>query len=35
MDELGITEAFQEFPDQTAWAQELLIKQWDKHWGAK
>lgn len=33
MEQLGITQRLHEEPDQTARAQEILVEQWNKHWG--
>ena len=32
MDDLGITEVFQQYPDETAFAAEEMVKKWDKLW---
>lgn len=35
LDDLGITEQFSAYPDETGFAQQLITEQWDKHWNAK
>jgi hypothetical protein len=32
LEDLGINERFHENPDETAFAQRLIVEQWDKHW---
>ena len=32
MDDLGITEVFHQYPDETAFAQQEMVNKWDKMW---